>query len=436
MFGKDRINNVIVDHAAYNLVDMLRSDPRLAGQIMAADRTIDTVDILDLAFVRKLFYFRHIACGGVHPSMGFLPVSKIGDDAAAFLEVLVLARNFEATDPRDKIFALWNLAKDKAGLMFQMTYTAEVHEVYSNFAKAWMQLHQSLDMLGAVELSGESVFYDHAPSWCPDWSVPSVSSSLVRRERIPTYFMPVVDSQEGALYNACGVSSRRPAMPLFKFDDSSLCCTGMVIDQIDRILDEPPSAPPRYLPSCDPVSYHKFQYWKPALTIALAVAKHRQYDSITQAVVAMFHGDAPAAWPPRVQNARNLSDQHPSEEYVCVPDMSRHIRYYGGSYNRTDAWDVVAAVLRGRIPFVSQQGYMGLIPAFVDQKSGPWLLAVVAACSVPLLLRERPDGSYELCGTCFVQGWMDGEIISDLAETDDHEEFWDAIRESAQLVIR
>ena len=71
----------------------------------------------------------------------------------------------------------------------------------------------------------------------------------------------------------------------------------------------------------------------------------------------------------------------------------------------------------------------------VLSKTASWQLAVVAGCLVPLLLRGRRDEMYKLIGTCFLQGWMDGEWIKTMIGADDPAEFWNGMREGAQLVI-
>ena len=258
---------------------MLRSDPRLADQMMAADSSLQEVNPRAVAYMRKLLYFRHVACSGIPLAFGF-HVSKIGENAAAFLETLVLARDFEATDARDKIFALWNLAQDNGGLDFKMDYTHSVAEVYSNFTQAWIRQHHSLDILGCVEMSWNTASVcDSLPSWCADWSQASKCSCLVRRERIPTAFMSVVDSQEGPLYSADGVGPEELSHDLHPdFDGSTLLCTGFIIDQIERILDEPPRSSPSSGPLSSAVSPSIVQRWVSLLRIKLALAKHKIYD--------------------------------------------------------------------------------------------------------------------------------------------------------------
>lgn len=419
-----------LDMAAYNFLDMLASDPSLASQMMSADPSLEEVDVNQLAFPRKLCYFRHLASRGTW--RGELQFSTVKETAPGFLETLVLARDFLCADPRDKIFGLWNLARDKIGLEFKMDYTKSVRGTYADFARAWIAQHRRLDILGAAEVTPATAdFYESAPSWCPDWSTPSTASCLVRRERIPIRMMFAVNDQDGELYAADGGMNRDSSDELlFHFEGDVLHCTAVILDQIKFIFDEPPEMPTDFsVPPSDPLGYYKFQIWTAEITRYCASNVLKTYEDPLQAATAMFHGDNPAAWPRREDNPENADESHPGEKHVCIPAMSRHVLWYGGSYDRTSAWDVVKTVLRGRTPFMSENGYMGLCPSYIkaDASERPWHLALVAGCSVPLLLRERDDESYQLCGTCFIQGWMDGEVLREMMGAESPREFWDAL---------
>ena len=75
-------------------------------------------------------------------------------------------------------------------------------------------------------------------------------------------------------------------------------------------------------------------------------------------------------------------------------------------------------VLRGRSCFITATGYIGLAPAYLQDKNSPFHIAILLTCSVPVILRELDDSYYQLLGSCFVQGWMDGEILSEFKYTD------------------
>lgn len=432
-----------LDMAAYNFLSMLHYDPSLKGQIESADPSIGDLDIDQLAFPRKLFYFRHLISNAQsHDGMG-LQFVQIPNTSPGFLETLILARDFESTDPRDKIYALWNLARGKDGLDFRVDYSKPIEKVYHDFALAWINQQQSLDIFGAVEATPESAdFYSTAPSWSPNWNVRAQSSCLVRKEVIPTIMMLAIQALDGKLYSTDGGMERDTfETPLFHFEGPTLHATALILEQINLVLSDPPEIPSDMLfPPCDPLSYHKFQHWTKDLESHFQENDIETYPDPLRAAVAMFHGDVPSTWPPRDETPENCDESLPWERYVALPNTARHFRLYADSYDRTTAWDAVKTVLRGRRPFVSENGYMGLMPDYLHKELGAegkgcLCLAIVATCSVPVILRERDDGSYRLLGTAFVQGWMEGEVFSTMLGVGKPRELWEMLVEEGKVRI-
>lgn len=60
-----------LDMAAYNFESILGNDPSMVGQILSSDASLKSVDIDQLAFPRKLFYFRHLVSRGAPGHMLF-----------------------------------------------------------------------------------------------------------------------------------------------------------------------------------------------------------------------------------------------------------------------------------------------------------------------------------------------------------------------------
>ncbi|KAJ4993175.1 hypothetical protein SVAN01_01150 [Stagonosporopsis vannaccii] len=427
------------DKAVYNFHAMLTKDASLVSQIQFADPTLGEIDIDMLAYPRKIFYFRHLMSGGSGQSFPFF---TIGRTSPGYLEALILARDFECTDPRDRIFAVWNLARDKSGLDFSAEYSNTYEFVYTQFTRAWMKQHKSLDMLGAVECTSTSTaFYHNAPSWCPNWNARASTSSLVRKDYLPTRFMSAVDDQGGELYSADGNMDQNAFIdPLFSFDHNNLHCKGVIIDSVKFLFEDAPDIPA----GTAPTSTWRFHCWIRDIEEYFQTHNLATYDDPLRAAFAMFHGDSIAAWPSVAQSGYKPELCNSNERYVCLPAASRHVSSFADSYNRTEARNVVNTVLRGRRPFVSESGYMGLAPSYIGvtdtrgakgNVNATWHLAVVAGCSVPLVLCARDDGTYELMGTSFVQGWMDGEWIQDCMGAEDPQEFWETIGEGARLVI-
>ncbi|KAJ9615069.1 hypothetical protein H2200_001143 [Cladophialophora chaetospira] len=434
-----------LDSAAYNLQDMLSRDPQFAEKVKKAIPQLKEVSADQLLFVRKLFYFRHLHVG--HSANRLLPVA-ISRTAPGYLESAILSRDFQATVPHDSIFALWNIARDKSGLKVQMDYTKTYQAAFLEFAKAWALHSGSLDILGAVEYilpSEQASFYATAPSWCPDWNTSSQSSSLVRREVFRKFQMAYQDDIDGPLYAADGgLRQSTGTDEYFEFVDDELHCLGVILDTImvggrvpkgSSIKDQVEGIVPSVTEYCDE---HKKEV----------------YDDVAQAVVAMIHGDVPTSWPRREDNLENAVEDNAKERYVCIPykprtnaeqtpNASRHVPWYGGSYSRQEASEAVGTIMRGREDFITEKGYIGLMPQYVDctlssEKVDSGLrLAILATCSVPVLLHEHPErkGTYRLLGTCFVQGWMEGEVLKQEMGCDSPKEFWDAMVGSEKLRI-
>ncbi|KAL0778925.1 hypothetical protein CaCOL14_005183 [Colletotrichum acutatum] len=447
-----------LDAAAYNLQAMIAFNPVLRTQMTAADPQLGQFGLSydELIFIRKLFYFRHLMAGGKLYSSFFSPTVR--KDSPGFLEAAILTRDFQATDGRDKIFALWNLARDKKGLDFKLDYNQSRQQVFIDFATAWSRQHGSLDIIAASEpWHNVDKFYSLVPSWCPDWTVPAATSCLVRRERIPMRRMMLMDDLDGELYSADGgVGQLRDFEEFFSFNKGIINCRGVILDEIDDIIKDSGEMPSGHIfQPPDPDAFYKFQEWTAAIPNIYKDREANPYDDPLQAAIAMFHGDVTSAWERRDRNPEKLEalgarfnktkDQNAWHNYDCITAKSRHIPTQGApySYEGRPWFDIVQSVLRGRTLCITKKGYMALLPSYISEKTfdKPWLLAVIATCSVPVLLQEvdSVDGEtvYRFGGTCFVQGWMEGEMLMKLGDSASPAEFWltDEAR-SSKLYVR
>lgn len=435
-----------LESAACNLQDMLARDPGLSERMKAAVPELKAVSPDELVYIRKLFYFRHLQMGGVRH--GFRKVA-VNDKAPGYLETAILARNFGATVPHDKIFALWDIARDKGGLRFKMDYSSTYEDTFREFAKAWSLYSGSLDIIGAAEfiLSADGKgFYSKAPSWCPDWSQPSRSSSLIRREVFRRTRMEFLDDIDGRIY--CSDGGMRQASnsnAYFEFDGNTLNCLGIILDSILATAPVDPE---------DDSIEAKISGLIPATEEFCIRENLTIYEDVAQAVSAMLHGDAVTSWPKREDNLENIDEDYPDEKFVCIPhkpklnqeqtsNASYHVPSFGGSYSRQEAWEVMQTIMRGRKVFITEKGYVGLMPKYVNLHStrgstrSSLQVAILATCSVPVLLQKHPEiqGAYRLMGTCFVQGWMEGEVLKHEMGCDRLTEFWEALKGSEKLTI-
>jgi hypothetical protein len=421
-----------MDNAARNVQDLMERDPGLARLMNESLADSGGISPTELDAVRKMFYFRHLMSKGrgtdlLGSSIGW---NLFQDKSPGYLEVAILARDCEASDPRDKLFALWNLAQDKDGLDWAMDYTDRVPDSFTKFATAWSLQHRSLDIIATSERNPESMnFYDSAPSWCPDWATPSTSSNMVRRETLPRRVMLGIDELGGKLYSADG----NPELimipePFFSFEGNKLFCTGIIVDSLKAVVIHEPEHPKLLVYFQAAEKYYKER-------------KDSPYVDYRQALWAMCHGDVPSSWPLRAEKDYELLNMY--HTYKGDRDSARHFYKYVTDIGPTEAKPVMKQVLRGRLLGFTEDGYMCLLPHWIlpsDESAAnasmeKWQLAILAGCSSPVILHESDDGTYRIAGSVFVQGWMEGEVVTEMMGADDVTSFWTFLASSQQLVI-
>jgi hypothetical protein len=69
-----------------------------------------------------------------------------------------------------------------------------------------------------------------------------------------------------------------------------------------------------------------------------------------------------------------------------------------------------ASDMKGRRPFLTKQGYVGVGPEFMKTED---VVVIFLGLDVPMVLRPSgQDGKYILLGDAYCDGVMDGEIIT------------------------
>ncbi|KAI8239267.1 Cytochrome P450 monooygenase 1 [Colletotrichum sp. SAR 10_96] len=127
--------------------------------------------------------------------------------------------------------------------------------------KAWSRQHGSLNIIAASEPWHNVDNYSLVPSWCPDRTFSAATSCLVRRESIPVRPMMRMDDLDGELYSADGgIGQLRDFEKLFSFNKSILNYPGIILDEIDEIIEDPGRIPSGHIfQPPDPDAFYKFQ---------------------------------------------------------------------------------------------------------------------------------------------------------------------------------
>ncbi|KAJ9618398.1 hypothetical protein H2203_008994 [Taxawa tesnikishii (nom. ined.)] len=106
-----------------------------------------------------------------HGRRNLQAIGKTAPDALtappSLLDLLCRFRNVQATDPRDKIYALHSLAADR-DFVPRVDYSQTVDKVYTQFARYFVKTGKGLQVVVAASLGQEVL---GLPSWVPDWTV-------------------------------------------------------------------------------------------------------------------------------------------------------------------------------------------------------------------------------------------------------------------------
>jgi len=65
--------------------------------------------------------------------------------------------------------------------------------------------------------------------------------------------------------------------------------------------------------------------------------------------------------------------------------------------------------LKGKRPFLSHLGYVGMGPAYMRPGD---VIVVLGGASLPFIVRPAVDGNFRLMGECYCDGIMDGELVA------------------------
>jgi hypothetical protein len=345
--------------------------------------------------------------------------------AKTLVYTLIRARNFKATDPRDKIYALLGLvqeyAQDKPGLS-PAYELAEEQPLAGTFTRAAIQILEDGDgdllLLSCVE--GEKYQREatgRLPSWVPDWS-----SEEPTGLRVTGY----------ERYAASGDLKQQPAI------DRKTLTLGLTGIRLDRVtmVGETKQAVLRGEP---------FPQWLKIIESLDTYyggegAEHR-LDVFWRTIIGNTAG-----YPPRlVPKGRSLGAsfakwfRENAENTFRVADHARD-RQAGRAWHRLlnrfrelldSRWDVrsCAAVSTSEYAtplslsqhlrlFRTAEGYLGLGSECVQAEDWVW---IVPGSRVPLLLRRvQPESEqgqsgrnrHRLVGGAYLHGFMEGEAVS------------------------
>lgn len=306
----------------------------------------------------------------------------------SLLDYIHFARALQLKDPRDRVFAFLDLAKDSTRqLTVVPKYTDAPSKVYHDFAVAYVSAMGDVDLLHYVKHTEESLSTTDM-TWAPDWSIAEdnflsfMSTSAdyppltSRKGRIsePKLLNGTVLQVEGALIDSVHFVSN-----VLQSDTTTAATLFELWTSVRRLE-----------------AYYPFSYRLEAFFDALSLAGFYgelvEWLDVRRAYITMF---------------KRLSAE---------PHISGTIEWDTIEVSMLEESNVhrfVASTTAGKRFMVTERGCYGLAPAVAKEGDS---CAIIFGCSCPCLLREGGvDDRYIYLGPSFVLGKktldVDGEGI-------------------------
>ncbi|KAG9232006.1 heterokaryon incompatibility protein-domain-containing protein [Amylocarpus encephaloides] len=330
-------------------------------------------------------------------------------------KLLSTTKQFDATNPHDKIFGMMGLGDFSNTDGIVVTYNS-CQDLYTNYAKRTMESGLLWDVLSeaGIDLGATNL---KLPSWVPDWSI--ISSQSPTSKRVAHF---------SSWYRAAGDTQRD-----FKFLDSNqtLSITGFVFDTIASIVEpmhagepesESDSVEAKHASArtardimaqiChetdESIQYPSGQHWDlvwAQLFVCsqkmIGMRKYLSSKASDEWFLAGCHG-----YTLRLENldasARGAVASEVQDELDATEEAA--LEYEG----------VSRAVLTGRRGARTEGGYLGWVPKTALPGD---LICVFDGARLPYVVREREAGRCVLVGECYIHGVMEGEVAEEGQDT-------------------
>ncbi|KAH7110725.1 heterokaryon incompatibility protein-domain-containing protein [Dactylonectria macrodidyma] len=295
---------------------------------------------------------------------------------------------YEATDPRDRVFAVLGFSSDADVLNIRPDYAKTCATIYTEVAEAILAHSGTLDILYAVSRPRN---VKAMPSWVPDWSVP-----------IPSTFGP----RSIGRFTAAGPMSRsRAAFRSDQFHNRLLILSGYRVDTVEAVV--PYQVDPRWEDDSDNEGL-----------MSLFTDSLRGLGSQEQTAYPSEEARYDALWRTPIADCDAVIDTKLEMRPAASEWMKKSFEAFVGTAHGADPGSrrrvskpyihtMKLEAARRRI-FVSSRGYFGLGQETV--RVGDTICVLLGGDS-PFLIREAGRGYHELVGEAYVHGIMHGEFL-------------------------
>ncbi|KAK3369983.1 hypothetical protein B0H63DRAFT_402292 [Podospora didyma] len=318
--------------------------------------------------------------------------------------LLRTSARFQATDPRDKLYALLGLVED--GNIITPDYSKSYEEVVRMFVASHIEKYSSLRVL----LGNRYRAIPSSPSWVPDL--------LSQEFHGGSGLIPAIGNDR---FQASG---SRLAVASLNVTLSSLFCRGVSIDIIDKAIG-PLLMVEKQLDS----AVQDLQ------TAAQSVGQNTFFDALIDFYRTLAPGSGEAFWrtlcldgdwsgidtvfpaPAIFELQMRVAfgmDRIPADFMAGTPENTRYIEFVG-PFTRS-----LMIALSNRTFFTLKDGRMGVGPYLAQPGD---LVVVLFGAVFCLVLRPVGDNRYRLVGDAYVHGAMSGELVGGTNDQEDGQVF-------------
>ncbi|KAI9696519.1 MAG: hypothetical protein M1820_008147 [Bogoriella megaspora] len=393
----------------------------ICGGISAPwDHLIGSLKILDTF---KLFYQTRIADRGL---LG-LAEPRLSSTSTTLQDIIRFAWSWEATDPRDKIYALLGLASDRADSGIVPDYTSSVAALYKKVTIYHLQKYgfEFLELAGDTSLRR----VDRLPSWCPDWS---------------NFTWYNIDKCDPTVRHDIYHDSRDGTKPTLKLspDQDALFVQGKIIDEVKTAsvqryirpsgvtLVNVPIISNMISPIGKRIRWLRWQTWeKTALSLKVYPTGEELLSVYSQVLVAgsqehrdQFNKFASDISAPANFSTEEVNAEDPKWFYRCFRRNELNVFEAGEGLQDADnsekGAETLAACLyadevenwsENRRLITTEKGYLGMGP--ITARAGDQICSL-AGTKNPFLLRKVKK-KYHLIGVSYVHGIHPDDVPPD-----------------------
>lgn len=374
---------------------------------------------------------------GTH-SAAVIDLLKSPGNGVTLLKLLALTRCYKATDPKDKVFALLDIASD-GGSFEKYDYAHSTKHVFYSVAHRSLFQKKPFACLSSAGLSTTPRELQ-LPTWVPDWTNPNDNRVVIADSDCFSAAKTTT-----ADWQICG-------------DEKTLRIRGYAIDTISSINDSINEVDEELTNPALPVEFarvmlsgkRKMESWDKLIARAFGRVIDPTPKGLAATAMKYFTGVSPIPAPVVPEREEALwrtacCDLTPTGERAPA-------RYAGGAQvyrmafrltdnngvvhrwmadkalfdrHHFDARNYATAVRKyctGRNLCVTRRGRLGNVPHSVSKVGDK--ICIFKGGDVPFVLRDVGNGYHQLVGECYVHGIMDGELMSQGNITSYEQDFW------------